>query len=49
MPLAITVEPPSEVMLPPTVALYACIFEGGVRKTVGTTADELVVKVLSTP
>ena len=49
MPLAVTAAPPSEVMLPPTVAVVVVKFVGETFKTVASTAEPGVLNVLSAP
>ncbi len=48
-PLAVTGEPPSEVILPPILAPESDTLVAAMFNAVGATAEELVVNVLSAP
>jgi hypothetical protein len=48
-PLAVTTEPPSELIFPPEVAVVVVIELADIVLTVGRTNDVLVVKVISFP
>ena len=48
-PLAVTVKPPSDVTLPPLVAVVVEIEDTGVVTTVGIDVDVSVVKLTSFP
>ena len=49
IPLAETAAPPSEVILPPTVAVVVVTFVAATFNTVASIAEPGVVKVLSAP